>query len=614
MVKNKYLFKILLMSLLVNCSHFSKKNEVSSSPQEPIKPEKLYTKAPDLFVTDGNSEHLKIDDLYIRSQADYNFAVGEAFALEGDSTKAIEAYKSTLIYDPQSVMIHIRLAGEYLKLGSIKESLDYAEKAVQIDSKNIEAQILLGGIFSSMKLYNKALKCYEAVLKLDPKNTEAPLYLGALYTELNEPEKAFKYFESLSKNPQFENTYLAYYYMARVRMAQSDLKYKKSAELLLKKSLDLKPEFQEGVLALYSLYLDLKELKKGIASLTFFQKDQGPSVKIAEVLGQYYAENEMYDEAYEQYEIISRSDEMAISTKMKMALILMDKKIYDKAIETLEQILAVAPESDKVRFYLAAIFEEIKQNDKALEQFQKVSPASQYYGESIVHMAYLLKQKNEINKALSIVDGAINEKPDQVNLYVMKASLLDDLQIYKNAISTLELAKEKFPQNAQVQFYLGTLHDKVGNKNQMVSSMKRVIELEPDHIQGLNYLAFTWAEDGKNLDLAENLARRAVQLDPQDGFVLDTLGWVLYKQGKYAESIQVLESAHNKMPKIGVIAEHLGDAYSKKILLEKAKGMYQKALENETDDKKINDLQGKISAINDQKLNPNRMPASLGGR
>ncbi len=89
-----------------------------------------------------------------------------------------------------------------------------------------------------------------------------------------------------------------------------------------------------------------------------------------------------------------------------------------------------------------------------------------------------------------------------------------------------------------------------------------------------------------NLPDAEKLARRAMDLEPKDGYVLDTLGWILFKQAKFSESIKFLEAAHKYQGTVSVIAEHLGDAYYKTAMVDKAKKMYRKAVDLETDKRK----------------------------
>jgi Tfp pilus assembly protein PilF len=113
----------------------------------------------------------------------------------------------------------------------------------------------------------------------------------------------------------------------------------------------------------------------------------------------------------------------------------------------------------------------------------------------------------------------------------------------------------------------------------MIAQMKKVLEIEPDHVESMSYLAFSFAELNQHLAEAEKLARRALELQPTDAYVLDTLGWVLYKQNKFAESIQVLEKAYAYQSSASIIAEHLADAYVMQSRGEEAKGMYTKAID-----------------------------------
>jgi tetratricopeptide (TPR) repeat protein len=563
---------------------------------------------PPITSKDGEAT---LDPLYMRTQADYFFAMGEAYALEGNPNKAIESFKMTLVYDQNSPTVNMRLAAEFLKLGMISESLSQAEEATKKDPKNIDAHLLLGGLYSSMKLYPKAMDQYQYVMKLSPANTEAPLYIGALYSEQKQSDKAVQYFESLLKNPEYTTPFMAHYYIGRVRMEQPEAKYQKQAEASFKTALKLKPDFAEGVLVLGALYAKQKQEEKSMALYRAFQKENTPSPKIADVLAQTYIEQGKYDLAYDQLEVLEANSEEPLNIKMKMALILIEQKRYDVAIDKLEQILKEAPDSDKIRFYLAAVYEETRQSEKAVREFKKIPVTSTYYGESTVHAAYLLKGLGRLDEAIELVSKGLKERADQPQVYAMYASLLDEKNDFKAAAKVLEQGLEKFPENAQLRFYYGTINDRMGNKDVVVTEMKKVLELDPNHVQGMNYLAFTWAEMGKNLDDAEKLARRAMELEPQDGYVLDTLGWILFKQNKTIESIKFLEAAHKYQGTVSVIAEHLGDAYYKQSMVDKAKKMYRKAADLETDKQKVQEIRAKITAIEKQELGSPRLPASV---
>ncbi len=558
---------------------------------------------PPKILTDGQN----IDPLFIQTQADYNFSIGEAFSLDGSHQKAVEHFKTTLIFDPKSSSVKLRLATEYLRAGQVSEALEITQTVVKEDPKNETAQMLLAGLYSSMRLYPKALECYEVVLKQNPENSEAALYLGAIYAETQKYDKATKHFERLLKTVDEEQKPTIHYYLARVYLESKAKNASQLAEFHLKKAVELKPSFTEALLTLGSFYTSLNQDKKAFKLYEEYQKRQGPSVKLAEVLTQMYLEKEEYDSAYEQLEILEAQGDDPLNTKLKMALILVDKKMYEPASAKLKEILKEVPDSDRARFYLAAIYEQTKQVDKAVSEYGRIPSESNYYNDSVVHSVYLLKGAKRLDAAEGLAKSALDKKTDEPTFHSLYASLLNDNKKAAQAAVVLENAHKKFPKNTQVLFFLGTIYDSLGEKDKVIKTMKAVVEKEPMHVQALNYIAYTFAEEGKNLFEAEEFARKAVALEPKDGYLLDTLGWVLFKQGKINEALKYLETAHKLAPQVAIISEHLGDVYVKQAMIEKARQMYRRAFDAETEKDKLEIIQSKITSL---ESDSRRLPAS----
>jgi tetratricopeptide (TPR) repeat protein len=559
---------------------------------------------PPKILTDGQ----KIDPLFLQTQADYNYSMGEAYSLEGSHQKAVEHFKTTLIYDPKSSSVKLRLATEYLRSGQVSEALEVTQAVIEEDPKNETAQMLIAGLYSSMRLYPKALEHYEIILKQNPENMEAALYLGAIYAETQKYDKAIKHFERLLKTVDEEQRPTIHYYLARVYLESKGKNSAKLVEYHLKKAVELKSNFTEALLTLGSYYVSQNQEERATKLYEEYQKKQGPSVKLAEVLAQTYLEKEDYDAAYEQLEILEAQGEDPLNTKLKMALILVEKKMYEPASKKLKEILKEVPDSDRARFYLAAIYEQTKDIDKAVSEYGHIPSESNYYNDSVIHSVYLLKNNKKFNAAEDLAKSALDKKTDEPTFYSLYASLLNDNKKSAQAADVLESAHKKFPQNTQVLFFLGTIYDSLGNKEKVISTMKTVLEKEPMHVQALNYVAYTFADEGKNLAEAEECARKAVTLEPKDGYILDTLGWVLFKQGKVDEAIKYLETAHKMAPKVAIISEHLGDVYVKQAMIEKARQMYKKAIESETEVEKVQSIQSKITSL---ASDSNRVPASV---
>lgn len=602
----KTIWKVNLLALLfVSCAHLEKTTEATyfdSAHDDRNRAPAAYS--PPQALTDGQT----IDPLFIQTQADFNYSMGEAFSLEGSHQKAVEHFKTTLVYDPKSSTVKLRLATEHLRSGQVSEALELTQDVVKEDPKNETAQMLLAGLYSSMRLYPKAVESYEFVIKQNPENVEAALYLGALYAETKKYEKAIKHFEKLLKTVDEEQKPTIHYYMARVYLENKIKNSPQLVEFHLNKAMELKPNFTEALLTLGAHYTSQNHDKKAAKLYEDYQKKQGPSVKLAEVLAQMYLEKEDYDAAYEQLEILEAQGDDPLNTKLKMALILVEKKMYDPAAYKLKEILKEVPDSDRARFYLAAIYEQTQQKEKAISEYGRVPADSSYFNDSVVHAVYLLKTDQNLKAAEELAQSAMTKKNDEPTLHSLYASLLNDNNKAAQAAIVLESAHKKFPQNTQVLFFLGTVYDSLGNKDKVVSTMKIVLEKEPTHVQALNYIAYTFAEQGENLSEAEQFARRAVALEPKDGYILDTLGWVLYKQGKTNEAIRYLEAAHKIAPNVPIISEHLGDIYVKQAMVEKARQMYKKAIEMETEKDKVESIQFKMTSL---EPNTKRAPSSI---
>jgi Tfp pilus assembly protein PilF len=229
----------------------------------------------------------------------------------------------------------------------------------------------------------------------------------------------------------------------------------------------------------------------------------------------------------------------------------------------------------------------------------------------MVHAAYLHRQLGETKKAMKLVENAIEQKKDYPQFYALQASLFDEQKKYNDAEKVLLKAADLFPENEQLIFFLGSTQDKLGKRQDTIANMKKVLKLNQDHVQAMNYLAYTYAELGTELTDAEQLARKALKIKPNDAYIKDTLGWILYKQGKLKEAVLTLENAHQMNPEESVIAEHLGDAYYQYQLFTKAKDMYERAARVEKNEDNVKKLETKIDHLKKMLTDTyKRVPAS----
>tara|TARA_Y100000768_G_scaffold389046_1_gene391647 strand:+ start:90687 stop:92489 length:1803 start_codon:yes stop_codon:yes gene_type:complete len=574
------------MVSMVACSSIGPKQD-----EAPLNMKVFDQRAPASMSPPLQADSALIDNVSLRSKADYHFTMGEAHSLNGKVNEAIEEFRLVLVYDPESPQVRYRLASEYLKKGFVSEAIEQAELAIQYQPQLTEAHILLGGLYSSLRMFDRAEEEYQKVLAYEINNEEAALYVGAIYVEQGENSKAIRHFKHIASRKGSEVGHLAYYYIGRIHL---DDKKVSSAKKAFEKSLEIKPSFVDSITALGKIYDRQGETEKAISLYQSFQDRFGADEKVAEVLGRIFMEQERYDEALRQFQILERASADSIGVKVKIALLLIEQKKFREASVKLQEVLREVPESDKIRFYLAAVYEEMKDYNNAIHQFKQIPAASGFYVEAVVHGVYLYKVQGKYTEAVSWLEASLKIREDVAQFYTLYVSLLDDKRQWKKALAVLEKAAPRFPENPQIHFFLGSLHDKTGNKEKTIVSMQKVLKIDSEHVQALNYLAYTFAEMNENLEKALELAERARDIRPDDAYIADTLGWVLYKKGRYGDAVKQLEHAHSLKPEEAIIAEHLGDAYLRNQLQTKAMWMYQKAMELTANDQEKRKIGEKI--------------------
>jgi tetratricopeptide (TPR) repeat protein len=150
-------------------------------------------------------------------------------------------------------------------------------------------------------------------------------------------------------------------------------------------------------------------------------------------------------------------------------------------------------------------------------------------------------------------------------------------------------------ENSRLHFRLGVVYDKMGRRHNSIDAMKTVVRLRPDNADALNYLGYTYADMGINLDEAESLIQNALKIKPQDGYITDSLGWVYYKRGQYRQALEYLMKAVDLVPDDPVILEHIGDVHRKMNNAAEALDYYRRSIDKSS--KNRNAIEDKIRSL-----------------
>jgi tetratricopeptide (TPR) repeat protein len=260
-------------------------------------------------------------------------------------------------------------------------------------------------------------------------------------------------------------------------------------------------------------------------------------------------------------------------------------------------VLAGDPENDRARYYLGATYVELKADEKALAEFSKIGENSELYLDSRLQMAYLYERTEQLQSAIDSVQSVLRRKNDRKEVFAFLSSLYRKAKDFPKAVEAMERVVVLDPKSDQAYFQLGALHDEAKNKEQSVANMKRAIELNPKNAAALNYLGYTWAEMGVQLDEAEELILQALKIEPNDGFYVDSLGWVYFQKGDYPRAVEQLERAVEITVDDPTIIEHLGDAYEKVGKPDRALLRYRDAVKKSKEDDQIKRIREKMERL-----------------
>ncbi len=519
------------------------------------------------------------------SEANLLYMKGRQMVMDGEFDKAIPLLEKAILGDPDNAFINHQLSELYLRTGKLEDAEKLGRKAVEKEPENAEYRATLGGILAANRKFEDAKEQYKKVGELEPGNQKAGLLIGILEAEAGNLEQGAKTLSKAIKED--EDNFMAYFYRAKIYLELEDINRAKED---LAQCLKLRPSFVEAGTALGLLYERLGEVDEAIKA---YGQIRGNG-RFRKRLAQLYLQKNEFDKALSElleYEQIESDDE---TTRVKIGLLFFELKRFDDARERFQAILKAHPEADNVRFYLGAVLEELKEWDAASKNFRKVSKDSSFYKEAMLHVGFIYRNQAKHAEGGLFVAGLLKNTPDVVEFYDMQASFFESQKKYKEAMRALVEGLKRFPKDEKLLYFQGAMSERLGERTKAISIMKSLIEVNPKNAHALNFLGYTFTEMNENLDQAEDYIRRALELRPDDGFIQDSLGWVLFKRGKVEEALTHLEKAASKQPEEAVIWEHLGDIYLQQKAFTKAAQAYQKAYEfSKSKDK---DLAKKVEA------------------
>ena len=237
----------------------------------------------------------------------------------------------------------------------------------------------------------------------------------------------------------------------------------------------------------------------------------------------------------------------------------------DLALIYLQLALYLQPNHAMALLSLGDLYEDLKKPDLAIKAYERVPASSPLSRNAQIQMAVDLDTLGRTDESKKLLDKVVADHPKDTQAIIELGNVerghkdfADCAKTYGKAIDTLQNPDKS---NWVTFYFRGICYERSHQWPLAEADMKKALELYPDQPLVLNYLGYSWVDKGVHLDQGMDMIRKAVEQRPDDGYIVDLLGWAYFRTGNYDEAVKNLERAVELKPEDPTINDHLGDAY-----------------------------------------------------
>jgi len=624
MEKNvKFILVVLSIAFISSCSQFATKdseNNAEKVSERDLTPEEVKK------ISEENirkvSERLKVLSIAakasgkdsIRYLASDMYLKASAAHLEGDYLTANIIFARLIELVPDDYYLKRKYAVSLIRMGELEKSLVFLKDVFEhTGKKDSNIGLILAGVYTSLGQNKKSKKIYRGLIANDKKDVDACVFLSKTYALEDNYKRAIKTLKTCEKNNPKSGVYS--FYLGKIYVDKNKLK---KAATFFKRSVKIQPNYGQSTMALGLIYEELGKSNKAIKIYKRYLKRNPKDTLVLNRIVQALFATEQFDKVIPYAERLSDFEPENLNLKVKLGILYTDAHKYQEAISVFKNLLHYAPKSDKILYYLGAIYQEIKEYDKAIDYFYSISDESGLYQDSSIQVAHMLSSLAKIDfidkeqkgqkhdRFIEFVDNKISELNKlKVEFSVIKAGYFETIEDTEYAIQALEIVSDDASFTNNHRYYMASLYEKELKFDESTSLIMEIIEKDPTNPHAWNFLGYSLVERNKDLELAYEYIKKAVELSPNDGYIRDTLGWYYYKKGYLKKALVELSIAVKKIPKDMSIQKHLAIIHFDLNQYDLAKSYVIKALKNTTLESERKDLYKVL-----KKIDSKRIPAS----
>jgi tetratricopeptide (TPR) repeat protein len=304
------------------------------------------------------------------------------------------------------------------------------------------------------------------------------------------------------------------------------------------------------------------------------------------------ADAEQFEEAIREFQLLLSQNPQQSKILYALGVLSIQIKRLSKAKEYFQELIRIKKRVNIAQYYLGKIAYDEKELEKAISWYKQIEEGANYFLNAQVRIASILAEQGHLDEAIEHLQNVVlksKNKEDMLRLILFEAELLTDQERYQQALDTYNRALELKPDSTDVLYMRALLYEKMGHLKQMEQDLRHVLTLAPKNANTLNALGYSLMEYTDRYQEAYELIKQALALNPDSYYILDSMGWVLYRMGKYSESIEYLRKAQAKQNDPDIVT-HLGEVLWVSGDKEAAKTVWEKALKDFPENEKLREV------------------------
>ncbi|MBF0124829.1 MAG: tetratricopeptide repeat protein [Magnetococcales bacterium] len=517
-------------------------------------------------------------------QTVHQYLMGQVYLQEQDWRNAEAALEQVVKLDPDNSIDALETVTQLaLQRGALPDAVRHARQLLQYKPEHRVAHMLLARILTAEQKYAEAIKHYEVLLRLEPNQQRLRLIMARLYGLLKQPHQAEKVVQPLLNRS--ETAWRAKVAVGGAYVNQGDLE---SALRQFQGAVRRAPRQVDPILAAGAIlqikgrYREAEQMYRGYLARN--PGNEAVQQRLRQIKQQQGTTAVMAD-----FQASLRDAPDSVQANLSTAVLLLGQDNYADALKELRLAEAVQPGNAGVRFYLGLTLEGVQQPQEAMQQYAKVPAGEPFFIKAQIRMALIEANDQRLAAAIARLRALDQGDQKRLDLSLALATLLLQEGTWADVVTIADRVLQQDPEQWRFLYLRATAYDKLNRWGDAERDLRLYIDKNPEDAQALNYLGYVWAERNENLQESYNLLQRAIKLSPGDGFITDSLGWVLFRLQRFDESLRLMREAVRLQPKDSTITEHLGDVLLAAGQQQEALAVWQRALELDQNNNALRD-------------------------